>query len=164
MTTALRHDVAGFLYHEARLMDESRYSEWLDLWAPDALYWVPCDGDDGDPRNRISLIYDNRARIEDRVFRLNSSSAHSQDPPSRMCRIVGNVQVLSGEASPDSRAEEMTVESSFVLVEVRRGDKNVYAGRTIHRLRPDGAGLRIVSKKVVLVDNDQYLGNLTFLL
>jgi benzoate/toluate 1,2-dioxygenase beta subunit len=66
--------------------------------------------------------------------------------------------------SPDSGAEEMTVESSFVLVEVRRGDKNVYAGRTIHRLRPDGAGLRIVSKKVVLVDNDQYLGNLTFLL
>jgi 3-phenylpropionate/cinnamic acid dioxygenase small subunit len=81
-----------------------------------------------------------------------------------MCRIVGNVRVLSDEASRDGSGDEITVESSFVLVEVRRGDKNVYAGRTTHRLRPDGAGLRIVSKKVVLVDNDQYLGNLTFLL
>ena len=41
--------IEAFLTWEARLMDEGRYAEWLDLWTDDAQYWVPCNDDDIDP-------------------------------------------------------------------------------------------------------------------
>jgi len=30
------------VYREARLIDEKRFDEWYDLFAADALYWMPC--------------------------------------------------------------------------------------------------------------------------
>src|SRR5213083_1388247 len=36
----LWHRVQAFLFHEARLLDERRFGEWLELYAPDAEYWV----------------------------------------------------------------------------------------------------------------------------
>jgi 3-phenylpropionate/cinnamic acid dioxygenase small subunit len=40
----------------------------------------------------VSIIYDDRARLEDRIYRLMSSAAHSQRPRSRMRRVVGNIR------------------------------------------------------------------------
>ena len=60
-------DIEKFLFREARLMDEHRYQEWLTLWASDAVYWVPCLHEDTDPLRQVSIIYDNRAKLEDRV-------------------------------------------------------------------------------------------------
>ena len=38
-----------FLYHEARLLDLQRYEEWLELFTPDASYWVPLEQGQRDP-------------------------------------------------------------------------------------------------------------------
>ena len=38
---ALKEDIENFLYHEAELLDERRYVEWLDLLADDLHYWMP---------------------------------------------------------------------------------------------------------------------------
>jgi len=40
-TTLVERDLIDFVVREARLLDECRYDEWLDLWADDGLYWVP---------------------------------------------------------------------------------------------------------------------------
>ncbi|HVQ94935.1 MAG TPA: aromatic-ring-hydroxylating dioxygenase subunit beta [Mycobacteriales bacterium] len=154
----LRAQVTAFLVHEADLIDQHRYDDWLQLWAPDGIYWVPCNEDDYDPRRHVSIIYDDYARLQERCFRLNSEGAHSQDPPSRLCRIVGNEQV-SGDDDGDVR-----VRANMILVEVRAGEKNVYGARLQYTLRPAGDSFRIRQKKVVLLDNDEPLGNLTFLL
>src|SRR5205823_7375544 len=34
-------DIAAFVLREARLLDEQRYAEWLELFAQDAVYWIP---------------------------------------------------------------------------------------------------------------------------
>src|SRR5438445_7077305 len=88
-----RHKVETFLYREARLMDEHAYDEWLALWTEDALYWVPCNEDDYDPERHVSIVYENRARLEDRIQRLKSGAAYAQDPKSRLSRVVGNVEI-----------------------------------------------------------------------
>jgi hypothetical protein len=54
--------LVAFIYHEARLADEARYSEWEALWDSDATYWVPMSPD-ADPETTVSYINDNRARI-----------------------------------------------------------------------------------------------------
>src|SRR6266571_4053564 len=60
--------VVEFLHREARLADEARYAEWLELWTDDGVYWVPATTDPGaNPERHLSHIYDNRARIETRV-------------------------------------------------------------------------------------------------
>jgi benzoate/toluate 1,2-dioxygenase subunit beta len=154
----LREQVSAFLVHEADLMDRHLYDDWLELWASDAVYWVPCNADDYDPRQHVSIIYDDHSRLEERCFRLNSAGAHSQDPPSRLCRIVGNEVVTA------SRADSVQVRANMILVEVRGGEKNIYGARLEYALQPDGDSFKIRQKKVILLDNDEPLGNLTFLL
>ena len=63
--------IESSLYREARLMDEHAYDQWLALWTDDALYWIPCNEDDFDPERHVSIVYENKARLEDRIARLN---------------------------------------------------------------------------------------------
>ena len=37
----LKDEVEQFLYHEAELLDERRYEEWLTLFTDDVRYWMP---------------------------------------------------------------------------------------------------------------------------
>ena len=66
-------EVTAFLYREARLLDDRAWEEWLQCYAPDAVYWMPAWDDDDtlvdDPQSQVSLIYyPNREGLEDRVF------------------------------------------------------------------------------------------------
>ncbi len=151
--------IEQFIYREARLADENAYDEWLAMWADDALYWVPANIDDPDPSKHISTIYDNRKHLEQRIKRLKSGMAHAQAPVSRMRRVISNVEIAE---HPDGIVE---AQSNFILGELRRGHQDVFIGRAIHRLRPDGAGgYRIAEKKVLLLNNDGFIDNLTFLI
>src|SRR2546428_13930155 len=92
-----RHQIENFLYREARLMDEHAYDEWLALWTDDALYWVPCNRDDSDPMREVSIIYDNRARLEERIIRLKSGAIYAQEPKWRLRR--GRLEAGSAEGA-----------------------------------------------------------------
>ena len=92
----------AFLVHEARLLDDGRFEEWLGLFTADAWYWVPSQPHQANPRDMVSLIYDDRRLLETRVRRLASPRIYSQEPRSRTSRIVGNVTLE--EAPPDRTA------------------------------------------------------------
>lgn len=153
-----RQKVEEFIYYEARLMDEHHYDEWEALWTDDAIYWVPCNEDDIDPTQQVSIIYDDRRRIGHRIQRLKSGAAHAQDPKSRMRRVIGNFEIQDGENG------EITVSSNFIMTELRRHRQNLWNGRTIHRLRPENGSFKIAFKKVLLVNNDEEMPNLAFLI
>lgn len=153
-----RHTVEAFLYREARLMDEHAYEEWLALWTDDALYWVPCNEDDFDPERHVSIVYENRARLEDRITRLKSGAAYAQDPKSRLSRVVSNVEI------EDENGTETVVHSTFNLTALRRGRVDVFAGRAIHKLRLQDDCFKMAYKKVLLINNDVVINNLTFLI
>jgi hypothetical protein len=40
----------------------------------------------------------------------------------------------------------------------------IFAGRAIHKLRPEGDDFKIAYKKVLLINNDVVINNLTFLI
>ena len=153
-----RQQIEGFIYREARLMDEHRYDEWLALWTDDAVYWVPSNNDELDPMQSVSIIYDDRGRISDRIDRLKSGMAYAQKPPSRMRRVVSNLEVEEGGN------DEVTVYSNFVLTEIRRGIRNIWCGRTVHRLRMENGDLKMGFKKVLLLENDAEIPSLVFLI
>jgi 3-phenylpropionate/cinnamic acid dioxygenase small subunit len=151
-------EIAAFLYLEARLVDEHRYQEWLSLWEESGtLYWVPCNDDDIDPRRQVSIIYDDRNRMVERVERLLSGSVLAQQPVPKMRRLVSNIEIEK------TAADELTVASNFILATARAGRQELWAGRTIHRLRV-GESTKIIAKKVLLNNSDQEIPLLQFLI
>jgi 3-phenylpropionate/cinnamic acid dioxygenase small subunit len=137
-----------FLLHEARLLDEGRFDEWLGLFTPDAWYWVPAEPDQTSPRDTISLIYDDRRLLETRVRRLASPRIYSQEPRSRTSRMIGNVTL---EETGD---DAVTVRSKFQLLEYRRETQRIFGGTCLHRLVRGDGGIRIAWKRVDLVNCD----------
>ena len=153
-----REQIEAFLYREARLIDEHRYDQWLSLWTDEALYWVPCNEDDTDPERQVSIIYDDRGRLGERVARLKSGAAWAQEPKSRMRRVIANLEIEEGDNG------EVSVASNFILAELRRHMQNLWAGRTIHKLRLENDDFKIAYKKVMLVNNDEEIPALVFLI
>ena len=82
---------------------------------------------------------------------------HAQSPPSRLSRLVGNVTITGDDAT------DLDVSSTFVLHESRTRGLTTWAGRVDHTVRRRPDGLRMVRKTVRLVDNDQALSTLAFL-
>ena len=150
--------IQKFLFREARLMDEHRYTDWLSLWDEDGVYWVPCGGGGVDPENEVAIIYDNHSRLTDRVSRFESGTVMAQIPKTMMRRIVSNIEV------DETIGGETTVLSNFLVVEERGLQQILWAGQSTHRLRESVGGLRIAYKKVVLVNKDRELPSMQFLL
>ena len=148
--------LVAFIYHEARLADEARYSEWEALWDDNATYWVPM-APDADPETTVSYVNDNRARIRSRVAQLNTGVRHSQTPPSVLRRTVSNFEVT------DVTGDRVTVASNFVLVEYRFA-MTVWAGRYLHKIRRADGGLRLAGKTVHLVNADGAIPTMAFLI
>ncbi len=155
----MANEIAAFLYLEARLVDEHRYKEWLSLWEESGtIYWVPCNDDDIDPRRQVSIIYDDHNRMVERIERLLSGSVLAQQPVPKMRRLISNIEV-----DPAS-GDELTVASNFILATARAGRQEIWAGRTLHRLRVRGESTKIISKKVLLNNSDQEIPLLQFLI
>ncbi len=139
-----------FLIQEARLLDDGRFDEWLNLFTADAWYWVPSQPNQENPRDTISLMYDDRRLLETRVRRLASPRIYSQEPRSRTSRMIGNVTIE--EAAPDGKA--CTVRSKFQLLEYRRETQRIFGGTCYHHLIQGEKGIQIAWKRVDLVNCD----------
>lgn len=151
--------VAAFLYHEAELLDLYALEEWLELYAPDATYWIPQGGRGTDPRFEVQLMLDDRRRLRERVLRISGGHAYSQDPRSSTVHLIGNVRIVGEEEGA------LDVRSVQLITELRKGRQSLYSGHVRHLLTPGGeAGYLIRAKEIRLVNNEVPLGNLTFLL
>lgn len=147
-----RAEAEELIYREALLIDERRFDEWLELFHPTGLYWVPAGSDDIDPTRSVSIIYDNAPQRAIRVERLNSPQNWSQDPVPRVRHLVSNV-LLEGAQSNDH-----AVARSNQLICHTRGECNsqLPAHSTYLWERVDGRWF-ITMKKVCLLASAQYL-------
>jgi 3-phenylpropionate/cinnamic acid dioxygenase small subunit len=64
---------------------------------------------------------------------------------------------------PPAAAGEITVTSNYVLGEIRRGMQTAYFAQQVHRLRPVDGGFRMAYKKVMLINNNEPIHNLSFI-
>ncbi|GAA5199373.1 hypothetical protein GCM10023346_38920 [Arthrobacter gyeryongensis] len=146
----------GFLAQEARLIDEGRFNDWLELFSADCLYWVPITPGGGNPRLEVSHAFDDCRRLTDRVYWLRTGLAFSQIPQSRTRRVISNVEVLD-EPSKGLRF----IRSNFIVNEFRAGVHKTYSGWYGHVLTAGDAGWRIRLKQANLLDSEHIHENLT---
>lgn len=157
MNALTKPQIEEFLYLEAKLLDERNYSDWVDLFTEDGVYWVPA-GDEPSPNEAVALIYDNQSRLKERLVRMKSSRFWAQQPATSTCRIVGNVTAVTQDG------DEISVQSRLIMALQRGGDRNLLSGVCDYRLRVVGGDVLIASKTVRLIERDQYFDNLTFLI
>jgi 3-phenylpropionate/cinnamic acid dioxygenase small subunit len=153
----LIHRVRQFLYLEARLQDTHAYDDWEALWADDAVYWVPANGAGTDPEEEMSIIYDNRSRIRVRVDQLKTGRRHTQTPRSELARVISNVELLG------QHGNELDVRANAMIFEVNLRGETVWASRNTYRLRFVDGVIKLVRKKVCLVNNHRPIFTLSFL-
>ena len=144
-----RAELEAFLIHEALLLDQRRFGEWMALFAEDGTYWVPAVPCQQSPLDQASLFYDDRELMRTRVERLEHPRIHVQTPPSRTAHLVGSVVIEKADA-----AGECVVGSTVIMVEYRDEQQRLFAGRQHHRLRREGTSWRIVQKRVDLINCD----------
>jgi 3-phenylpropionate/cinnamic acid dioxygenase small subunit len=149
------HRCEQFLLHEARLLDEAKFDDWLALFTADAWYWVPSEPGQDNPHDTVSLIYDDRRLLETRVRRLASPRMYSQEPRSRCSRIVANVTL------EESDRGAVTTRSKFLMIEYRRESQRLFAGTGWHRLVQLDGTIRMAWKRVDLVNCDAPMDGLT---
>jgi ethylbenzene dioxygenase subunit beta len=149
------HRCEQFLLHEARLLDDGRFDDWLALFTADAWYWVPSEPDQADPVETVSLIYDDRRLLETRVRRLASPRMYSQEPRSRTSRIIANVTI------EETGRQFVTARSKFMMIEYRRERQRVFGGTALHRLVNIGGRIMIAWKRVNLVNCDAPMDGIT---
>jgi 3-phenylpropionate/cinnamic acid dioxygenase small subunit len=151
---AVRDQFRQLLEREARLLDQLRFDEWLALFAPECIYWVPATPSGGDPRREVAISFDDRRRMEDRIYRLCTGYAWSQAPKSRTVRMISNVEVF---ATADDAAR--MVRSNFMISEFRPDGTRVLSGWCGHRVVRRAGNWEIEVRQVNLIDCDQNLRN-----
>jgi len=150
--------VEQFLYREAILLDEARWQEWLALYTEDCFYWVPSVVGQKDPIETVSLYAEDRMRMEMRVIRVTHPRAFSQDFPTRLSHIVGNVMRdpedgAGADGGMNPRAD-LVVRSTAQILEFRREDQRIFGGTVRHWLRRDGGDWKIAMKRIDLLNCD----------
>ncbi len=157
--TAAGDDVPRLLFHEARMLDERRYDDWLALFAPECIYWVPRSNTPGDPRTETAIYLDDGRRLHDRVAAIRTGFFHAQNPPSRTRRMLANVEQWSA-ADGSLRAR-----ANVVIWEHRKGETRAHPGWQAYDIVRDAQGtLAIATKVVCLLDCDAPQGNYAFIL
>jgi benzoate/toluate 1,2-dioxygenase beta subunit len=146
-----------FLVHEARLLDEGRLEEWLELFTDDATYWLPLEKDQRDPLETSSLIYDDKTLLGLRVKQARHPRAHARLPLARTVHQIGNIKIESNSGN------EMVVHSNLVLVEFRSEKQRIWGALVQHHLRRAGESFRIAHKRVDLVNSEGELDGIAIL-
>jgi 3-phenylpropionate/cinnamic acid dioxygenase small subunit len=144
----------ALIEREARLLDALAFDEWLAMYSPECIYWVPGTPQAGDPRREIAISFDDRRRLEDRIYRLRTGYAWSQAPKSRTVRMVSNVEVFA-----TSESAVRMVRSNFLISEFRVDGTRFLSGWCGHRFIQDRQSWLIEARQVNLIDCDQNLRN-----
>jgi 3-phenylpropionate/cinnamic acid dioxygenase small subunit len=167
----LKQKMEEFFYHEAELLDERRYEEWLELLADDVRYWMPMrrnvkfgelereftrEGQD------INWFDEGKDTLTRRVQQILTGVHWAEEPLSRICHLVSNIQLLHVRPSA-LEPSEVTVKCRFLIYRNRvETETDILVGKREDVLRRVNGQWKISQRKIVLDQNVLLAKNLTF--
>ena len=167
----LRQEIEDVFYHEAELLDERRYEEWLDLFAEDARYWMPMRRNvPHDAREReftregrdVNWFDEGKDTLTRRVQQIRTGLHWAEEPLSRICHVIANVQILAA-SPPGPSPSEVSVKCRFLIYRNRvETETDLLVGKREDLLRRVDGGWKIARRKIILDQNVLLPKNLTF--
>ena len=156
----VRHlEAHQFLVDEAYLLDAQQYRPWLDMLTDDIHYVMPVRvttargaGFDTSPGGMAHFDED-RYSLTQRVARMETEHAWTEDPPSRLRHFITNVRTFECDGTAGS--SHLIVESAELLFR-SRGDVNesalVSCGREDLLRREDGSATWKLARRRIIAD------------
>jgi 3-phenylpropionate/cinnamic acid dioxygenase small subunit len=160
--------VEQFLYREARLLDESRFHDWLRLFTDDVHYWMTARANryprsskaiaalDADRyaeedagADELGLFDEDIRTLTARVARLDTGMAWAEDPPSRTRHLITNIEI-----EPGASDSGLTVHCNFIVYRGRgETEQDFYVGARQDTLRRVDSAWKIANRRMVLDQN-----------
>ena len=145
-----------FLLHEARLLDEARWDEWLALFTDDVLYFMPRRKNvprrelhrELSPLGDLAILEEDKRYLEMRVARLDTGMAWAEDPPSRTRHLIGNL-----EAAPLESGEVEARTAFLVYRSHLETDHQLLSGCREDVLRKVNGAWKVSRRTIVLDAN-----------
>ena len=167
----LREEIEEFLYEEAALLDERHYTEWLTLLTDDLAYFMPLRrnvkfGEQAARENTrigkdISWFDEDKWTLSKRVEQIMTGIHWAEEPFSRVCRLISNVQLTDATPSLDA-PQELTVRSRFLIYQNRvEYETTTFVGRRTDTLRRAGRSWQIARRELILEQNVLLAKNLS---
>ena len=150
-------EIHQLLFQEAKLLDEHKFEDWLNLYSSDCTYWVPLELNQKDPLNTSSIIYDDKTLLEIRIKQYAHARAHARNPLPRTVHAVSNIRV---ESLMDSRVK---VFSNLIVGEYRKEIQRSWFASVEHVLKIQDQTLKINSKRIDLINSESELDGITIL-
>ncbi len=149
-------DLIDFVYAEARMIDERRFVDWLDLYTEDCIYWMPLEWNQEEEKLTTSLLYEDKLLLKTRVQRLEGERTFSQKPKSRCQHLLQQPQI--DEINHDKGIYRTY--TPFHYAETRFDEQQILAGWARHQLCVVDSELKIKKKRVDLVNCDAPFRNI----
>ncbi len=167
----LKYEIEEFLYQEAEILDERRFEEWLELLTDDIRYFMPIrrnvkfgelDREFTREGQDINWFDEGKDTLTRRVNQLLTGIHWAEEPLSRICHTVSNVQIL--KATPCvSEPSEVAVKSRFMVYRNRvQTETDLLVGKREETLRKVDGQWKIAQRKIVLDQSVLLAKNLTF--
>jgi 3-phenylpropionate/cinnamic acid dioxygenase small subunit len=161
----LARDIEQFLYAEAELLDARRFDEWLDLFTEDARYWMPVrrnvkfgeqERENTREGSEVAWIDEGKSTLTQRVQQIKTGIHWAEEPLSRVCHVVSNVQLVSIDNS------QIIVKSRFITYRNRlENETDFFVGKREDALRWVDSGWKIARRAVFLDQSVLMAKNLT---
>lgn len=143
-----KREIEEFLYREARLLDDNRLEEWLDLFTDDVEYLIPLrEHTQGEVRPAgHPVAKDDKLMLKARITKHRTGFSHVETPRSMTTHFISNVEVEDG-----SSLDELKVYSSFLVRQARKlRDEAWWVGRRQDQLRRVNGAWRIARREITL--------------
>jgi len=138
-----QHDVEQFLYRQSELLDSKKWQDWIDLFTPDGIYWMPPAPEYKTWEGQPAIFSEDKNLMTVRMNRVLHPDAWSQRPLWETNHVVSNVSILKTHKNGD-----VEVRSRFHMMELRRDDVRHFAGSYLHTLKRTKSGYAIKLQRV----------------
>ena len=168
----LQREVEDFLYGEAELLDARRFDEWLALFTEDVRYWMPMRRNvpHDEPEREftregtdVNWFDEGKDTLGRRVAQIQTGIHWAEEPPSRICHMVSNVQIVRATPNGSAMPSEVEVRSRFLVYRNRvETETDILVGKREDVLRRVNGAWKIARRMVVLDQSVLLAKNLTF--
>ncbi len=158
MNLKLLHEVTAFIWQEGDMLDHGEFEPWLDLWAETGTYIIPIDPTAQDFENSLNYAYDDHHMRRLRVQRLTSGESISTSPKPRTVRTLSRFRVLL-----DDR-DQVSVRCAQNLREFRKDSLKHYSADIVYDLERDADSFKIRRKLIRLINADDTLAGIGYIL
>jgi 3-phenylpropionate/cinnamic acid dioxygenase small subunit len=162
----LAREIEDFLYHEAELLDARRFDEWLELISDDIRYWMPmlrnvrygeqAEREETREQQDINWFDEGKQTLSQRVQQIQSGIHWAEEPLSRTCHMVSNIDLL------EESSDQVTAKSRFLVYRNRvETETDFFVGKREDVIRRENGQWKIVRRKITLDQNVLLAKNLT---